>query len=246
MIGGTGGSGTGLVMSIVQRAGRFMGADLSPFGDAMDLARFDWRWGLAYIRGRRSEPPDPPPQMVAEHDAAVQHHLSARPRAEQPWGWKHPHSYLLIPFLLERHPELRFVHVVRDGRDMAFSTNQQQARRYGPAVLGSRWIGPQPVRSAAYWSWANRLAADDGERALGRRYLRIRFEDLCSRPRDTVERLLDFVGATDDGPDLAARASEAIGRPASLGRWRRADRALANAIGEAAAPALRRFGYASS
>ncbi len=50
-------------------------------------------------------------------------------------------------------PGFRFLHFMRDGRDMAFSENQQQLRKHGDAVLtgeAARW--KKPARSIALWS----------------------------------------------------------------------------------------------
>ncbi|BCW93430.1 MAG: hypothetical protein KatS3mg007_1324 [Thermoanaerobaculum sp.] len=52
------------------------------------------------------------------------------------WGWKEPRSIYLLPFWNELMPSLRFIHVIRDGRDMAFSANQNQLRKHGKCILG--------------------------------------------------------------------------------------------------------------
>ena len=49
----------------------------------------------------------------------------------RPWGWKEPRSIYLLPFFHQQLPALRFLHVVRDGRDMALSANQNQLRKHG-------------------------------------------------------------------------------------------------------------------
>jgi sulfotransferase family protein len=242
VIGGTGGSGTRVVTQIVFRAGRYMGARVNNSLDARELARFDLSWGLRYLEQRLGvSTPGFAAEMGRAHDEAVQRHLALADDAGA-WGWKHPHSYLMLPFLRERHPGLRFLHMVRDGRDMAFSANQYQADRYGPAALGARWTGPKHVRSAAYWAWANTLAADDGQE-LGERYLCIRYEDLCAEPIPTVRRLLRFGVPDADVDRLAEDSVRDVSPPASLGRWREQPPAEAAAATEAAGPALERFGY---
>jgi hypothetical protein len=247
VIGGTGGSGTRLVTRIVRRTGRFMGSNLNRFDDALDLAGFDWRWGLRYLRARAAgEEQGIVAWMARDHDEAVRRHLAPLGDPQlAPWGWKHPHSYLMLPFLSECHRDLRFVHVVRDGRDMAFSSNQQQALHYGPVAFGERRDGEAagPVGSAAYWAWANGLAVEDGRRHLGDRYLCLRFEDLCERPEATAARLLDFAGARDVAGEPIAQVVAEVSPPASVGRWRRAEVDLATAVTDAARPELRRFGY---
>lgn len=247
VVGGTGGSATRLVTRIVRLAGRFMGSNVNAFDDALDLARFDWRWGLDYLRARKiGEEQEIAERMAEDHDEAVRRHLAPLGRrSAMPWGWKHPHSYLMLPFLNERYQELRFVHVVRDGRDIAFSTNQQQALHYGPLALGEHdaHAGPAAVRSAAYWAWANALAAEDGRRHLGERYLCLRFEDLCGEPEATAARLLTFASGRVADDALVSEAVTQISPPASVGRWRSAQIDLAMAVTDAARPTLHRFGY---
>lgn len=204
-----------------------MGGDLNASEDAMPFAQFDWHWGLRYLRGEVDA------EMGADFDAALEKHLSDRP-AVQPWGWKHPHSYLLLPFLRERLPRMRFIHVVRDGRAVALSTNQQQAEHYGP-LLG-RAEEPSTIRSAAWWAWANTQAKTNGEQ-LGDDYLLARYEDLCADPISATRRLLDF--AEGEGQSLSTE----IVPSKSPERWRTADRGLMREIEVACATALRLFDY---
>ncbi|HSS80516.1 MAG TPA: glycosyltransferase [Gaiellaceae bacterium] len=230
VIGATGGSGTRVLAAIAQRGGMFIGADLNRSLDALDFAAFFDRWV-----GR-----EPSPDAAAELRALV-----ARQHAEaggRPWGWKEPRSVYLLPFLDAELPGLRFLHVVRDGRDMAFSENQVQLRKHGEAVLG-RTDEPEALRSIALWREVNLRAADFGERELGDRYLRIRFEDLCAEPAARVAEVLGFFGLEGNAEQIAAAEVQA---PSTLGRWREADPELQAALSERAADALERFGYQAS
>jgi GT2 family glycosyltransferase len=230
VIGATGGSGTRVLAAIVQRGGMFIGSDLNRSLDALDFAAFFDRWA-----GR-----DPTPDAAAELRALVtRQHEEA---GGAPWGWKEPRSVYLLPLLAAELPGLRFLHVVRDGRDMALSENQVQLRKHGDAVLGAS-DEPQELRSIALWREVNLQTADFGERELGDRYLRIRFEDLCARPAGTVAQVLGFFGLKGDAERIAA---EEVHAPSSLGRWRQADPELRAALTERAADALERFGYQSS
>jgi hypothetical protein len=173
--------------------------------------------------------------------SALRIHLEELPSPNTPWGAKNPRSMLMLPFWHERYPRLRFVHVVRNGLDMAYSANQLQPTYFGEAVLPGLANRPPPVRAMLYWRYMNCRAADYGERRLGERYLRLRYEDLCLHSRDTVRALFDFLGVDDPG-----RFKEAVGevyRPPSIGRWREQPiEELADLI-EAGGDALRRFGY---
>jgi len=232
VIGGTGGSGTRAVARIIRRTGRFMGSRLNGSDDALDIAEFDWRWGPAYLRSGPGE------EMREDFEAALAAHLAQRSPGDGPWGWKHPQSYLMLPFLADRFPALRFIHVVRDGRDIVFARNQNQARLYGDLALGEG-VADDPVRRIRFWAWANDRAGDQGAALLGDRLLCVRLEDLCRDPEGTTLRILRFAqaGGVDPLP------VDEIVPPPSLGRGRRADPALVSRLEAAAGATLRRFGY---
>jgi Sulfotransferase family len=232
VIGGLGGSGTRPVARIIARTGRYMGANLNPPHDAMDMAEFDWRHGLEYLRSGDTE------ELRRDFEAALSAHLEPMQDAERGWGWKHPHSYLMIDFLAKRFDRLRFVHVVRDGFDMAFSSNQNQLRHYGLHVLGPG-DDDDPVRRIRFWAWANCRAADEGESLLGDRYHRMRFEDLCDAPAATADHLLRFAQAPADLP----APLEEVTAPPSLGRGRKEHADYIDELEAAAGDALKRFGY---
>ena len=44
----------------------------------------------------------------------------------QPWGWKEPNSHIYIEQLGKYFPNAKYIHVMRNGLDMAFSNNQAQ------------------------------------------------------------------------------------------------------------------------
>lgn len=237
VIGATGGSGTRVLARIVLRGGMFIGSDRNRSEDALDFAAFSDRWVDELVAGRR------PPAMADELRALVARHWAERLADDQPWGWKEPRSVYLLPLLDEQLPGLRFLHVVRDGRDMAYSDNQLQLRKHGAAVLGDAADEPTALRSIALWSEVNQHAADYGERELGSRYLRVRFEDLCSEPQAVTATVLEFFGLDGDAERIA---HEEVRPPQTLGRWRAEDAATIAALEAGAGEALRRFGYQSS
>ncbi len=175
--------------------------------------------------------------MVADLSALLADYCAAR-EPGRPWGWKEPRSIYLLPFLHRHLPALRFLHVVRDGRDMALSGNQNQLRKHGGAAPIPR-DGSEPERSMALWSWVNLAAARYGEERLGDRYLRIRFEDLCARPVEVAGVVLGFFGIDGD----ASLALDAVQAPASLGRWRSGSAARVAALEEQGREALVELGY---
>ncbi|PYM96565.1 MAG: hypothetical protein DME04_01615 [Candidatus Rokuibacteriota bacterium] len=244
LIGATGGSGTRVFARIVRRGGLFIGTNLNVSEDAVELGAYSDRWINTFAESRaRSLPPPVGADMGRDLDAVLARHLAPLAGAPRPWGWKEPRCIYLLPFLHERFPAIRLLHVVRDGRDMAYSPNQNQLTMHGQTLLRpaeAAW--PQPVRSAALWSRVNLLTADYGERRLAGRYLRVRFEDLCADPVLTIRRVLEFFELQGNAAEIARQE---VTVPPSLGRWRAHDAETLTTLHWVAAEALARFGYAA-
>lgn len=238
-MGATGGSGTRVVARIVRRSGLFTGAELNESEDALKLGDYSDRWINTYLAHRDgSLPHEVETGMLGDLWGILREHCAPIEDDPRPWGWKEPRSIYLLPFFHRHLGKLRFLHVVRDGRDMALSENQNQLRKHGDAA-GIPAELPPAVRSIALWSWVNLDAKRYGEEQLRDRYLRIRFEDLCGSPVETAGRILDFVGLEGD-PSVAA---EEVAAPPSLGRWRlESSRAVAELEG-VGGEALAALGY---
>jgi hypothetical protein len=240
VIGATGGSGTRVVARIVRTAGLYTGEKLNPYEDAVELGFYSDRWIDSYVRAAGEVSPVERSEMAADLRAVLADHLSTVPAGATSWGWKEPRSIYLLRFWNETMPDLRFLHFLRDGRDMAFSENQNQLTKHGAAVLGDDLRKAKTAtRSIGLWARVNLAAADYGERELGPRYLRVRFEDVCAMPRETIGSIFEFFGL--DG-DVDAAAGE-VRPPSSLGRWRQRRPKVVAELTEVAGPALERFGY---
>lgn len=147
-----------------------------------------------------------------------------RPSKYLGWGWKAPISHMYLPYLAECFPGLKYIHVIRHGLDMAFSSNQGQLRNWG-GLLGVRVPGDPallPQASLKYWVAANRRATELGEKLLGRRFLLLNFDELCREPLPPIRSLVEFVGVEPNGIDLE-RIRALVKVPASLGRYKNAD-----------------------
>ena len=241
VIGATGGSGTRVVAGIVRGNGLFVGSRLNPYEDAVAFGEYSDRWINPFVERAGGAPgAELVQRMRADLDRVVRDHLADITPGARAWGWKEPRSIYLLPFYDAAIPSLRFLHFIRDGRDMAFSENQNQLVKHGDAVLdGELRKERKPVKSIALWSRVNSAAADYGETRLGERYLRVRFEDLCAEPEEIVRRILEFFGLDGD----AAAAAAAVRPPDTLGRWREHRRGVVDALHRVAGPALERFGY---
>jgi Sulfotransferase family len=239
VIGATGGSGTRALAKVLRESGMYTGSDLNAYEDALPFGAFSDRWINRFVASNGGDQ-GLADAMGHDLDGVLAGHVADMPPSARSWGWKEPRSIYLVSFFDGAMPSLRFLHFIRDGRDMAFSENQQQLRKHGRAVIGNvdplrRW-----ARSIRLWARINTEAADYCERALGDRYLRVRFEDLCAEPHRTIEQVFDFFGIDGD----AAAASTVVRPPSTLGRWKAKRPRTIDRLNELAGPALERFGYA--
>jgi Sulfotransferase family len=243
IIGGTGGSGTRLVVNLCQAAGWFMGNDLTRSFDAPEGTWWVRRW-IQQAMGEKLAAMSPSQRirMDREWNLALTRHRRGLTEPNAPWGIKNPGLFLILPYLDRRFPLMKFIHVLRDGRDMAFSKNQNQLRKHGTQWLGDGYGDAEEwIRSIAFWARTNLAQADYGEQKMSGRYMRLRFEDLCREPVDATAKLFAFLGTDPAG---VAAATACIRPPGSIGRWRGQDPAIVEAVSKEGAQALRRFGYA--
>lgn len=244
IIAGTGGSGTRVVARIVRKGGMFIGTHLGPKNDdAREFHAFFDHWINPYLmRETAPLPPASEAAMVRDFRAALARHCAELGSAPRPWGWKTPRGLYLLPFFHRQLPTLKFLHLVRDGRDMAYSKRRRHLKVHGSSVLGPTaedW--GEPLRLIASWSRLNLLALDYAEQHLPGRYLVVRFEDLCAEPVTTIERIFDFFGLSGHAESIARLE---VSPPESLGRWREQDPETLTELHRIGEVALARFGYA--
>jgi hypothetical protein len=120
---------------------------------------------------------------------------------------------------LQAHwPAMRYIHVMRNGLDMAYSANQNQPALWGRYFLGVPVATPTPRLSLAYWCCVHRRVAQLGARMPGR-YLLINYDAFCADPQAGLGTLLRFLGREVSVAD-EAHLLEMVQMPASIGRHR--------------------------
>ena len=141
----------------------------APCWDDFEIPRKEFWKGLKRIK----------PFTVAE-GYRVFFRLYARRFGKPRWGDKTP-AYCLhletIEFVL---PEAHFIHIIRDGRDVALS-------------LRDMWFSPgrEMEDLAAHWCKFVSAGIEQGSRC--RHYMQLRFEDLILSPRETLKRICEFI-----------------------------------------------------
>lgn len=218
-IGGIGGSGTRLLAEFVRDCGIYIGGDLNGPSDNLwftllfkrrslllatkdelrDVRDFFYRrMSFGYDSSMKSVESIVPDVAIGRvgHPADW---LEARARTFEEysegangarWGWKEPNTQIFAEYLLEQDTDLLYVHVVRNGFEMAFSSNQNQLEVWGPILL-DRPTSPTPRDSLAYWCASHRRLEKIAER-FPDRFLFIKFEEILNHPEATEQRLRSF------------------------------------------------------
>jgi hypothetical protein len=140
------------------------------------------------------------------------------------WGFKEPNSEIYLDALFEYFPNAKYIHVIRHGLDMAFSKNQQQLWNWGAlyGVESPADPGELPQASLRYWVRANTHALDVGARVGARRFLAVRFDELCASPAAQAERMLRFLELEAE-PQLVGKLAVIPRTPRTSGRHRGRD-----------------------
>ena len=118
------------------------------------------------------------------------------------WGDKTPVHAAFMPALAAALPEARFIHVIRDGRDVAASVRDL------PFAPGDGSI------EAIAQDWRDRIVAARADAAGLAHYREVRFERLVTEPEAVLRELCDFLELEFDEAMLRAheRAADMLAR----------------------------------
>ncbi len=117
---------------------------------------------------------------------------------------KHPRNSVRLDYLSKVFPDAFYIHVMRDGRAVTNSILETICRNperrkipYGNFCKPPGWRQMQngdPVAQAAIqWREITRYILEN-KKVLGNRYLAVRYEDLCEKPREVLASAFSFVG----------------------------------------------------
>jgi len=127
----------------------------------------------------------------------------AQNRNKKRYGDKTPRYIEDLPLLSRLWPEAKFVHLVRDGREVALSYADVP---FGPSTV---------AKAAALWKARVKLGMDRGRPLGTARYVELRYERLLANPQEEVEGLCSFLDLEFDPAmlDYSERArSEVLDR----------------------------------
>ncbi|MEY2567271.1 MAG: hypothetical protein QOE35_1800 [Actinomycetota bacterium] len=147
--------------------------------DRLNADRSFRRWGLPEGEVRATLEGEAPATFADAVRCLYRMHANRQRKSR--YGDKTPWAVMHIGLLAGLFPEARFVHVIRDGRDVALS--------YLEAGFGP------PTLEAGALEWRRYVEAGRrAGRALGpTRYLEARYEDLVASPQAVLERICAFL-----------------------------------------------------
>ena len=149
-----------------------------------------------------------------------------RKQGVQRWADTTPEHILHLHRIKETIPDALIIHIIRDGRDVALSTDKLGYIHRLP------WDRkPSKMVCGLYWDWMVNKGRRDG-RDLGNDYTEVHFEELVSKPHESLGRLGEFIGQELDynrirevgiGSVSAPNSSFGDGKKGDFnpaGRWR--------------------------
>ncbi len=131
----------------------------------------------------------------------------ARKQGVDRWADSTPDHLLYLAEIRAQLPGAYVIHIIRDGRDVALSYARQGWSYPLP------WDRRQSLAVAGlYWEWIIKKGRKLGE-GFGPRYREVRFEELVTRPRETLKELGEFIGHDLDYDRIQGAAIGSVSEP---------------------------------
>ena len=244
-----GGSGTRLIAQIFEKMGVFMGPDMNSSHDNIwftllfrrkevldiDSVEFAHRFAIFASAMIGNPPLDPDIEhylsrlvasLAAPRSNVAQRRVNSLLQKREPlsshrlWGWKEPNTHVVLERLLRLLPDLKYIHVMRNGLDMAYSKNQNQPRFWNSSHnQHHREVSPE--ESLHFWCRTHERLLELSKAYPGSIKL-VRLEDICDYPDDTIPQMARHAGLSTSSADVAQLAT-LIQPPQSIGRFRNHD-----------------------
>lgn len=210
----------GFAVWYADRYSTWTAADVPRFADDVAAARKFDTWGLTRgeVEGWLREHPV---TTYADACAEVYFLYAAKAgRTVQRWGDKNNFHVRRVDDLRDLWPRARFVHLVRDGRDVACSYLEVAATDHPSAY---RPILPtEPDEIATVWSTDVEQALAALERAAPERVVQLRYEDLVQEPEATLRTVCAGLGLAWSADMLGFHVSNRLGQlePPAMLSWK--------------------------
>jgi hypothetical protein len=128
------------------------------------------------------------------------------------WGDKTPEYSADLPSISRLFPDAQFVHVVRDGRDVALS------------AFHTHFGAKNACMGAFEWKQSVEAIRRFRQKMPATQFHELRYEDLMQSPERTFEPLIGFLGIDDAAGTVAARVRAELGgalQQDNVDKWKR-------------------------
>lgn len=145
-----------------------------------------------FFRDWKDDPPDPREfvdGLTDRRPGSLIEQLYTRYAAQygaRRWGDKSPIYTSHVAEISRMLPDARFIHIVRDGRDVALSMLK--------SYQGPRFFYVDLCYAAQSWKRRVTEARRDGDLLGPEYYLEVRFEELTDDPEPTLRLMCEFIG----------------------------------------------------
>ncbi len=123
--------------------------------------------------------------------------MSKNPNRANAWGWKYPETYLIAPLVYRCFPNARFIHIIRDGRDVAFRQHltDDPTTPLGYDILASldALDKPQHIRAALSWKFQVEKYAKFTDQIPRENHFELTYEEFSSDSVETFKRVAGFL-----------------------------------------------------
>jgi hypothetical protein len=252
-------SGSRALAELLTAGGIFMGAHCNESRDSLDMLNV-----VQFLVGKYY--PDYSPLWDANAPAdeelarllrrSFEQHLAGfDPSGAKFWGWKLCETTYILPVLDFLFPQAKFIHLIRDGRDVAFCDHHGPSDPWWSKIYfntdkmrtfrGFRLTGPSyrrrsPMFNALHWVNSVTVGRSFGM-MLRERYLEVRYEDVCRNFTPVARRVLQFAGAPE--PEKAIGVMRPKIHSGSIGKFRQGSRRDQQQVMEIVKPLLLSLAY---
>ena len=142
------------------------------------------------------------------------------------WGWKEPHTIFFLHSIQAYYQKSKFILVLRNGLDMAYSRNTQQMKYWGSS-FGIDPSDLEPQNRFEFWYRSNQHAIATARSQFVDSFMIVKLEDLYLEKETNLEALFAFVGLNP--ADVSEDVWHIPKLPSSHGRYHEYDTAWIDA-----------------
>ena len=142
-------------------------------------------------------------------------------RQGKPYGGEKTPDYVrYMPLLHGLFPQTKFLHIIRDGRDVALSTLDWAGPQKGPGKW-DLWEYEPVGACALWWRWQVETGRADGRRLAPGNYAEVCYDNLVSYPEGQLRWISGFLGLryTESMVSFHSGKTTSIPGKSAKGNW---------------------------